>query len=301
MNFELVYDNSGDTLPFVAVNPDLAEYYIHAVQAKNVNNFSRFGQAVNEITTLIHNLNNTVLEINKFIHLYIGYKLPVLPPDGYLDQAALNKYHADWANSHEIMFNIDDMLKHSDPDVRAEFEKVNELYPTDIRDATLSSILNTLGKLDVYEQINIDIHYLEASFRKVLYEAHGDEYYTVIKNSFDESIITNDICNLKISYHVKGRTLYDKFLFFDNDLEYCDENNHTTQSTRLELNLAQPQTIPLSAEYKQWCQSHDRYPTGDFLNLGNIVDIQNKVTDYRQIVYRNLVSNNNCKLELKGE
>lgn len=295
MEFSIVFDNSGDVLPFHAVNPGLVEHYIDSVISKDINNFQS-DDRIDYINQKLSKLHHTIIETNKFLHLY---GLEKIDDSNLFDQYFLNKCHANWASSHEIIFNIDDMrFLSDDEEVRAEFAAVHELYPDEIRDVQLSDILMKRNRLGVYEDLNSDIHYFEASFRRIILNAVSTEYYTTIPNISDESIITNDICNLKVSYHVKGRTLYDKFMFFDMNLEHDDENNHKTQSTRLELSLAQPQTIPVSKEYIAWCKTHNRYPTGDFLNLGNLKNIQSKLTDYRHIVHRNLVNDNNCKLHI---
>jgi len=295
MEFSLVFKRSGDVLPFTAVNPNLVEYYIQEVNSASINDFAKIGSSIDTITTLLNNLQDTILGINEYIHLYRGKKLDVYQIEEYLDQALLNKYHADWALSHEVILNIDAMRKHTDPAVRAEFDKVHELYPDEIRDVSLSGLLQQRGKLKLYEKINTDIHALEASFKGIILEGNKSEYYSVA-NKFGDSVMSNDICNLKVSFHVKGRTLYNKFAFYDMDLEYPDENNHDTQSSRIELNLSQPQTIPLSKEYIAWCESRNRVPTGDYLNLGNLTNIWDNITNYRQIVYRNLVNDDHCEL-----
>jgi hypothetical protein len=98
--------------------------------------------------------------------------------------------------------------------------------------------------------------------------------------------------NLKLSFNHLGRTLYDKFINFDVNLEHNDENSFNELLGFVTISLTPTQTIPLSLEYVNWCKQHNRTPIGNYLNIGNIPNISENLTKYRIIIFRNLLKNN---------
>jgi hypothetical protein len=118
------------------------------------------------------------------------------------------------------------------------------------------------------------------------------------KNPYPKSLITNDNCNFKISFNHLGRPLYSKYQNFDTDLEYCDENTFDQLLGFVEIDLVNPQTHAYSPEYIAWCQKHNREPSGSNLNIGNMVDLNNQLAEYRSIVYRNTRNSNKFSIKL---
>jgi hypothetical protein len=49
-------------------------------------------------------------------------------------------------------------------------------------------------------------------------------------------------------------------------------------------------------EYIKWCNTHDKTPTGEYLNLGILPDIEKNLTRYRQVLYNNVTMNNKFSL-----
>jgi hypothetical protein len=92
--------------------------------------------------------------------------------------------------------------------------------------------------------------------------------------------------------------LYNKYQTFDTDLQYNDENSYNELLGFVSLHLVPPQTIPLSKEYTDWCVTHNKKPSGDYLNIGNIPDLKKHLTDYRLVVFRNLLQPNSFSINL---
>jgi hypothetical protein len=82
------------------------------------------------------------------------------------------------------------------------------------------------------------------------------------------------------------------------DLKHNDENSFDQLLGFVDLKLLPAQTIPLSREYQQWCQSINQVASGDNLTLGNIPDLPDRLTEYRHLIYKNLKNNNNFSIHL---
>jgi hypothetical protein len=95
-----------------------------------------------------------------------------------------------------------------------------------------------------------------------------------------------------------GRTLYNKFNNFDLNLDYQDENTFDQLLGFVEIGLKMPQTVELSKEYISWCKQHNKIPSGDYLNIGNIPELYSNLTKYRQVMYRNSLQNNSFSIQL---
>ena len=121
-------------------------------------------------------------------------------------------------------------------------------------------------------------------------------------NPFPKRYLTNNICNLRFSGHHLGRFLENKFDTFDHALEFDDENSFNNFSGFVRIRLAVPQTIPFSTEYIAWCKKVNREPIGKYFNIGNIPDLMENLTKYRQIIFRNSLQNNIFSIQLnKGK
>ena len=176
-------------------------------------------------------------------------------------------------------------------------EKIHDMFPDDIQTPPLGVVISKLGFGELYSSLNEPhIHRLELMFKKIEF-AVSDAWTKIADNPFDKTLLTNNHANLSISFNHLGRTLYNKFVFFDNDLEFDDENSFNELLGYVTLSLQPSQTIPLSAEYVDWCKKHNKQPSGDNLNIGNIPDLYDNLTKYRIIVFRNLLSNNKFSIQ----
>jgi len=296
MKFSLVFENSGDTISFDPVNQEILEFYIEQLNQQSLNGFFSedryFGQ---KILDRISEFNLNILEVNKWLDELIDIKIDSHATEEYLSQQVLNKIHADWVNSQSLLYNIQEKRKQFNFSGFAE--KIHEMFPDDLPTPTLSNVLSKLGLTDTYKSLNVPhIHELESMFNNIRYTV-SDTWTIVSNNHFPKNSLTNNVANLKLSFNHLGRTLYNKFQYFDRNLECNDENSFNELLGFVTLSLVPAQTIPLSIEYLSWCKQHNKVPSGDFLNIGNIPDLYENLTNYRIIIFRNLVSNNKFSIQ----
>jgi hypothetical protein len=297
MKFSLTFDNSGDSIDFVSTNPDLVEYYVDQLNQQNANSFCVQNSTwADSVAQDINQLHSVLKEVNNWIEDLTNWRYDVFELQDYLDQKNLNKLHANWVNSQNQIYNID--AKRQQNNFTGIVEHIHDLFPDDERCVVLGNLLNKLNRVQQYDQINHAVHKLESKFDQINFEM-SDRSWQEFSNIFDRSVLTNNVANFNLTFHHPGRTLYNKFQTFDLDLEYQDENSFDQLLGFVDLKLLPAQTIPLSQEYQQWCRTVDQVACGNNLTMGNIPDLSDRLTEYRQLIYKNLKSNNNFSIHLE--
>jgi hypothetical protein len=290
MKFQIVFENSGDTIEFVSINHEVLEYYVDQLNQQNHNSFSSKSKSwANDIEQQIEQLNWNLQDVNSWINELIDWQYDVFDSESYLDQYNLNKLHADWVKSQTKIYNID--AKRQQYNFSGIAERIHDMFSDSERFVTFGNLVSKLHRTQQYDDINIKIHKLEEKFELIKFEV-SDGSWQQFSNIFDKSILTNDIANFSLSFNHLGRTLYNKFQTFDLNLDHDDENSYNELLGFVSIRLLPAQTIPLSAEYQTWCQHHGRRPCGEYLNLGNIPDLHNRLTYYRQMIFKNIKNNN---------
>ena len=146
----------------------------------------------------------------------------------------------------------------------------------------------------------MSVHRLESQFNKTNLEFKADEKWEVFDNPYlDQLVSNNDVVNFSFGYTYVGRQLHDKFNNFDTDLKYSDHYNYEKLEYAFQLNLAKPQTIPFSKEFVEWTQQVGVRPITTQIPIANLVDLDNKIFEYRKILYRNSRDNNRVKIILQ--
>jgi hypothetical protein len=294
MKFLLVFAQSGDVIPFESLNDTILEFYIDYLNTHNLNEFvSKHSQLGNVISQRVSALNDNIREVNEWIEVLLDKKIKTGSEYDYLNQDILNAYHADWVGSQSVQFDID--AKRRQYDCQGLVEQVHDSYPDDIRFPMVGDVMDKLERREIYDNININIHNIEGSFDNIKYKVKNQNWVQ-IKNPFLHQGLSQNIANLKISFNHLGRTLYDKFLH--QDTQYQDENTYNELLGFVDLNLLPPENIQMSTEYEDWCKKQGRSPLGNNLNLGNIVDLDKRLTDYRIIIYRNLLTSDSFSIQL---
>jgi len=297
MNFSLIFESSGDVIPLKTINNKTADvlcYYVDYLNKQNLNKFALVNSG-NKIDQAIKKLHATIGECNEFIYELLDSYIPTYSTEDYLDQQVLNKLHADWVNNQSIQYNIIEKRKKYNNSVQTEL--IHTMFPDEIPAPLLGTVIEKLGFKNLYNSINLYVHALESLFSKIKFVT-ADHPWVEFTNPFGSEILTNDIGNFSLSFNHLGRTLYNKFLCFDHNLEFDDENSFDQLLGFVEINLQPPQSIPLSNEYVTWCRAHNKVPSGDNLNIGNIPDLQARLTDYRKIIFQNTLQNNNFSIQL---
>lgn len=296
MKFLLVFAQSGDFIPFESVNDSILEFYIDYLNIHTFNEFvadkSQYG---NVISQHIKALQNNIKDVNQWIELILDNKIETLSDHDCLNQDILNRYHADWANRQAHPYDID--AKRQQYNYSGLAEQLHDCYPDEIRFPPFSDVIAKLSVQETYCNINTNIHNMEILFNNVRYRVNNQNWVSV-KNPFLHQGLSHNVANFRIAFNHLGRTLYNKFLHRGVDLQYQDENTYNELLGFVDLNLKRPESIKMSTEYVTWCKSQGRVPLGDNLNLGNIPDLDKHLTDYRLVIYRNLLKNNSFSIQL---
>ncbi len=296
MKFSIVFNNSGDSIPFNSVNPSALEYYVDCLDNNNLNSFTSDNRdSGSDIQRSISTLKTLIIDINKWMTIIADHSFPVLADNEYLRQPMLNQIHAEWVNIQCTNYDIKQKQKQYPRNTMVE--NIHHIFPDSDQLPLLATVIDHLGLSPDFEKINHLVHELEYWHNRLKFKinSHSRVYFN---NPFDKSIITNNVANLRIEYDNLGRTLYNKYQTSDTDLHYDDENTFNEFPGLVSLNFNPPQTIPLSKEYTEWCNIHGKVPSGQFLNIGNLLNRETYEHDYMLIIFRNLLQNNSFSINL---
>ena len=298
MKFSLVFENSNDILEFdVVSNADILE---HLIQQSNTNHcnaftddnqiFKQVNKHLNEMNTAVGLTNSIMSNLSK-----IRFKENTDLLENF-DQKFLNQQHEQWVFSQQQLINIDELRFSTNLEISRLGWKLHELYPDEIRSIRLAEAMIKLGFIFPYEEVNMTIHRLEESFTENI-EFKSDLKWQVFDNPFlDRMVSNNDIVNFNLGYTYVGRQFYNKWQFWDSNLECADHYNYETLEYAFQLNLARPQTIPYSKEFIEWCQLKQIPPITTQIPIANLVDIEKNLKYYRTILYKNSKVKNRAKL-----
>jgi hypothetical protein len=301
MKFLLVFDNSGDTIPYeVKYNHELLEYFVDQAHQHAQNSFSNERRLYKELDKKITQLHWAISKTNEVLYPLTGkFFEQQTNLENYLDQNFLNKTHCGWVFSQQDLIDIDQLRFANESDRAALGNRLHEMYPDEIRVVKLAGILEKLGYIYPYEEVNMGVHRLETVFNKTNLEFSADEKWNVFSNPHVETMISNnDVVNFSFGYTYVGRQYYNKFEHFDNDLCYKDHYNYETLEFSFQLNLQKPQTIAYSPEAQAWAQKHNIKLISTQLPIANIPDLDQNLFEYRKILYRNSRDNNRVKIVL---
>jgi hypothetical protein len=296
MNFSVVFNSTGDSLPFKTINTQTADvlcYYVDYLNSKNLNKFS--SDIASKIKESIEKLHSTITECNGFIYELLDGYIDTCELEGYISQKMLSKLHVDWVRSQTTEYNILEKRKKYNNSEQSEL--IHSMFPDEIPTPSVGVIIDKLGVKDSYNRINKEVHAVEELFHKFKFQV-SDQPWVELTNPFSKALLTNNNSNFSLPFNHLGRTLYNKFINYDHALEFDDENTFNELLGFVELNLMPPQTIPLSKEYVEWCTLNNKIPSGDNLNIGNIPNLEENLTGYRTIIFKNSLQNNSFSIQL---
>jgi hypothetical protein len=301
MKFNLVFEQTGDAIPFeVIANHQLFEFFVEHIKRNSDARFIDWGGILhNEIKNSTRILDQSITNINETIGLLAGIKFEKKAQvQEYLDQRYLNKVHCNWVHSQDIQVNIDDLRFNENSQISSIGMQLHDLYPDDIRDIRLAEALDKLGLLSSYENINVaGVHKTEGLFNNIEYATTNR--YNVFDNPFwKDTKTSNGYANFSFGYTYLGREYYDKFVNFDNSLEFDDNYNFNKLEQTFTLSLRRPETIPFSNEFIQWAKENNVTPMGTTVPIANIPNLTDNLTKYRTIVYNNSVQRNKLTIEV---
>jgi hypothetical protein len=191
-------------------------------------------------------------------------KLPFVIDDWHgdlLDQDYLNKLHRDWVK-------------------------------TSIAHPRIVSLLRVMKNADVdYRNINSNIHELENSFKYEFVNYDQDPFQ--VENVFGKQITGFNVDNLMLGFDNLGRSTWEKFKNWDDNIVDTDTNDYQMLSGIVDFSLCRPLVRQPPMNYVEWCKQHNVQIAGVSISLGNIVDLDKKLTDIRKILIRNTDEQNN--------
>ena len=291
MSYSLVFDNSGDVIPFDPINQEALDFYIEQLTYQGLNSFFPANQHLGRY--ILHHVDAiklSIQQVNEWLVDLADTKFELYDSELYLDQRVLNQIHAHWVQIQSMPYDIQEKRKQFN--YTGIVEQIHDMFPDDIQTPPMSVVIDKIGKRNVFDSLNsAHVHKIEILFDNIKCQV-SNSWIKIADNYFSKNILTNNIANLSISFNHLGRTLYNKFLNFDHALECDDENSYDEFLGFVTLNLQPAQTIGYSNEYLQWCKSHNKEPIGDFLNIGNIPNLYENLTKYRTIVFKNLLASN---------
>jgi len=299
VKFYLLFDNSGDVLPFeVKYNHELFEFFVDTVISKEQNSFSNDQLLYRELDSKITHLHWAISNTNEIIYELIGNSFNQQTDlENYLDQRFLNQLHSDWVFSHYHDIDVDQLRFSQNMRQSKIGNELHELLSDDIRVIRTQPAIEKLGRGYAYHELNMGIHRLEHSFTGLEFKA--DEKWQTFENPFLDTMVTNnDKINFSFGYTYVGRQYYNKFRYFDTKLECPDNYNYENLEMAFQLSLEQPETIPFSTEALAWAKTNNVKMVAEQVPIANLVDLTNNLFEYRKILYRNSKHNNNARIIL---
>lgn len=301
MKFQLLFDNSGDSIPFdVVYNEKLFQFFVEKANTDGQNSFSNNGKIGSNVDTGLLDLHWSITKSNEVLGALIDQLfIQKNNLEDYLDQSLLNKLHRDWVFSQQNLIDID-VLRFSTDSNKAKVGRIlHECYPDEIRKEKLAPILAKLGYIYPFEEVNESVHRLENMFVTSNLEFSADKKWEVFPNPYvDDFVSNNDVVNFSFSYTYVGRQYYDKFANFDDDLVCDDHYNYENLEFSFNLNLSKAQTIPYSKEFIDWANNHSVKLITNQIPIGNIPDLSKNLFDYRRVLYKNSRDGNRATIIL---
>lgn len=301
MKFQLVFDNTGDSIPFdIVYNKSLLEFFVNKVNEENQNSFSNNRKLSNLVDQRITDLHWSLSKTNEvFCDLTNQRLYQTNNLEDYLDQSLLNKIHRDWVFSQNHIVNIDELRFSSNANKAKLGKHLHDCYPDEIRSERVSAILTKLGYIYPYEEVNLSVHRLESTFIQENLEFSADNKWQVFPNPFiDDFVSNNDKVNFSFAYTYVGRQYHNKFENFDDELECDDHYNYENLEFSFQLSLSKPQTLPYSQEFLNWATRHNVKLVTRQIPIGNIPNLSKNLFEYRKILYRNSRDDNRASIIL---
>lgn len=301
MRFSIVFDNTGDVIPFEVVhNHDLFEFFVDQANQHKQNSFGNNQRLSRVVNRRLSELHSALTTVNEVLYDLVGVNFKeFVDLEQYLDQQALNRIHEEWVLSQYQQIAVHD-LRFSNRILASKLgNRLHDLYPDEIVSVRLAAAMQKLGLIVPYEEVNMAVHRLEKCFDDGNLEFDAEAKWEVFDNPFAKSMTSNhDIVNFGFHYTYVGRQYYNKFEYFDLDLECKDHYNYETLEYSFNLNLRNPETVAFSPEYLRWCEFHSIRPVSNQIPVANAVDIGRNLFEYRKVLYRNSKADNRAKIIL---
>jgi len=174
------------------------------------------------------------------------------------------------------------------------------MYPDEIRTVRTAPAMEKLGYLYPYENVNMAIHHLESVFSRTNLEFAANNKWEVFDNPFRKTAdYSMDRTNFSFGYTYVGRQYYDKFVNYDDEFVNADHYNFETLEYAFQVSLHRPESKAYSPEFTQWAKERNIELIAYEIPIGNIPNLVEDLTKYREILYKNSLAGN-CATLYKG-
>ncbi len=256
----LLWSQTGDFLDIDVVNPEVIEYWVDQLNNDQKNQFICINSIFPNTQPLVNALTatNTVLEKMKLE--------PLMDPSiDWYNQDNLNLLHERWVKLQHKHKNIVRVISGIPNSIIKQFHAVNEL-------------IHKIEKSNTIKYINDEVIAWQTP------------------NIFGPEILKFGVCQVELSYQNLGRSNYEKWKNYDNNLVDADTNNFTHFGGGVEFNIGHPIVLTPPPNYLEFCQQHNISPYGNKLPLGNF---KISITELRHIFNKNVnIKNNTITFEI---
>jgi hypothetical protein len=250
---KLVWIATGDEIELHPVDPEIYGYF---VQNLNQTRQNRYRSQPMELAQSITELTNYLTTVAELFQTKFDIDPWPTPKVDLLDQHCLNLVHKAWVDLHLQYPNIGTLGDKIVTGTRNQLFKINRL-----------------------------IHGIEESFNVLHFET--PDPFTNFSNPFGQKILNFDCGGIRIDYNNLGRSTFNKWKNFDDQINGTDVNNFAELYTSITVSLARPYTGTAPKEYLDWASSHNIQPHGSTLNLAQFDKLEENLLKYRQLFYKN--------------
>jgi len=256
---KLVWSITGDSIDIDVYSIELASYWLDNLNSFQKNNFKLKSTSLTDLT-IVEQLNNTLKEVNSFLIKANILDLTKFENCDFLDQNVLNRIHETWV-------------------------KIHHKHPTVVK------FMLSINRLKQWEDINIYVHEIEHP-HTISYTNHSIHPWQ-IPNKFGSDILTFDQYQLELHFQNLGRSTYNKWYYYDENVINSDTDNFTHIGGQVDINLTRYQKVFPPHEYISWCNKHKITAYGYRLPLGNFKDYETNLTKIRHLFFKNLADETN--------
>ena len=250
----LIWSQTGDSLELDLVNPIVIDHWVEQLNRAQKNQFTCINAAIIDTQSL----SDALIEVNKILEKIRLYPLMDTNSD-WLDQNNLNILHKRWVKLQHKYKDIVNLISKFPNNVIKQFHDVNKL-----------------------------IHKIENDINISYINDQNNTWQT--PNIFGPDVSTFGIWHAEIHYQNLGRSTFEKWKNYDNNIIDSDTNNFTHIGGLVHFNITRPMLLSPPINYIEYCQQHNISPYGNKLPLGNF---KISITELRHIFKKNVNIKNN--------
>jgi hypothetical protein len=250
---KLVWLSTGDEIEIQPVDQQIYEYFVSNLDQTQQNRYRtqslKLDQSITELTDYL-------IAVSKLFQTKFGIDPWPMGNIDLLDQTCLNYIHESWVKLHLQYPGIAELGDKIVPGTRDQLYKINKL-----------------------------VHVLEESFNLLHFETPNPT--TNFSNPYGPEILNFNTSGIRIDYNNLGRSTFNKWKNFDDQINNTDVNDFSELYTSITVSLTRPYIGTAPKEYLDWACSHNIQPYGSTLNLARFDKLEENLLKYRKLFYKN--------------